>query len=96
MLTIERRGGIAGFGGPHLKSRGQCDPKGLSSADRETMEQLFASGGRPPAGQPPAGGAPDMFTYRITRQKDGRQEAVDVPEPLVPEAVRTCVKDTLE
>ena len=91
MLTVERRGGFAGFGGPHLKSRGHCDLKGLSPDHLDAVEKLFANGN-----QMATGPGADVFTYRITRQRDGRQESVEVPEELVPEPLRVCVHDVLE
>jgi hypothetical protein len=91
MLKVEKLGGFAGFGGDNLKSRGQCDPKGLSPDHRDAVEKLFSRGS-----QTAIGPGADMFTYRITRQRDGRQESVEVPEALVPEPLRACVHDVLE
>jgi hypothetical protein len=40
-LHIERVGGLAGFGGPHLKSRGELELSDLSPADKQAVEGLF-------------------------------------------------------
>ncbi|QOZ72887.1 protealysin inhibitor emfourin [Bradyrhizobium arachidis] len=88
-LKIERVGGFAGFGGPHLKSRGEVTLSDLSPADQQTMEQLFADPGKIPAAHP---GQADAFTYKITRGA----RTIEVPEHAVPAAVRNSVKDVLE
>src|SRR6266852_5981706 len=70
MLTVEKRGGVVGFGGQHLKSRGKCDPKVLSPDHLDALEKLFAKD-KPGA----TGAGTDPFTYyRITRQRHGREE----------------------
>ena len=40
-LKIEKKGGVAGFGGHHLKSRGELALSDLSAADRAALEALF-------------------------------------------------------
>lgn len=91
MLEVERLGGFAGFGGGRLRSRGKVALSALSAADRAAVEGFFTAGTAALAKQAPAGAA-DMFRYRLTR--DGA--SVEVPEGLVPAAVRDCVRDTLE
>ena len=87
-LNIERVGGVAGFGGPNLKSKGQIASSKLSPADRGAVEALFAN--------PPAEAAgPDEFSYRLTRQTPNGPETIQVPERHVPAAVRSSVKDQL-
>ncbi|MGX1317841.1 hypothetical protein AB7M17_001294 [Bradyrhizobium sp. USDA 377] len=88
-LKIERVGGFAGFGGPHLKSRGEVALSDLSAADQKTVEQLFADPGKVPAARR---GQADAFSYRITR---GAQ-TIEVPEHAVPPAIKSSVKDVLE
>ena len=90
MLTIERLGGLAGFGGPNLKSEGRLALADLSPGDRAKVEQLFAGGSKPAVRN-----TNDVFNYRITRQTDGRSQTIEVPESLVPESLRSSVKDTL-
>ena len=90
-LTIERLGGVAGFGGPHLKSEGQLAVADLSPDDRAKVEKLFESGSKPPVKN-----TNDVFNYRITRQKDGRSQIIEVPESVVPTALISSVKDTLK
>ena len=87
-LKIERVGGVAGFGGPHLKSRGEVTLSDLSAADQKTVEQLFADPDKVPVRR----GQADAFSYRITR---GAQ-TIEVPEHAVPPAIRNSVKDVLE
>ena len=89
-LKIERLGGFAGFGGPHLKSRGELSTSELSPADLAALEALFQEGAA-------AGAAnPDGFVYRITRNAGDQEQTIEVPEHEVPEAIRNSVKDTLE
>src|SRR5262245_4630325 len=64
-LRIERIGGLAGFGGPHLKSRGEISLSDLSPADRQAVEDLLRSPERAASGHP---GEADAFRYRITRE----------------------------
>jgi hypothetical protein len=92
-LQIERLGGFAGFGGPHLKSRGEVAMSNLSPADRQAVEALFADKGKA-APAPP--GAADMFRYRITRETGSGTETIEVPEHAVPAALRDSVRDVLE
>lgn len=85
-LKIERIGGFAGFGGAHLKSRGELSTTELSPADLAALDALFQENVH-------AGAAnPDGFVYRITRN----EQTIEVPEHKVPEAVKNSVKDTLE
>lgn len=88
-LKIERVGGVAGFGGPHLKSRGELAVSDLSPADQKAVAGLFAGTTKAAPAHP---GQADAFTYRITR---GAQ-TIDVPEHAVPAALRNSVKDVLE
>ena len=85
-LKVERLGGFAGFGGPHLKSRGELSTSELSPADITALDALFKDDTH-------AGAAnPDGFVYRITRN----DQTIEVPEHKVPEAVKNAVQDTLE
>ena len=90
VLAIERVGG-PGFGGPHLKSRGQVSIASLSPADRRAVDALFASGGKPANPR-----APGQFRYRITRPGPKGPETIEAPEPAVPAALIAAVHDTLE
>jgi len=92
-LQIERIGGIAGFGGPHLKSRGEVALSDLSSADRQAVERLFAD---PQGAQPAHPGEADAFRYRLTRQTPAGAQTVEVPGNAVPAALRDSVRDVLE
>ena len=101
MLEIERLGGFAGFGTGALRSKGRCRWADLSPDQQATVEGFFAAGtvaldehARRTGDKKP--GEADTFTYRITRQRDGRTETVDVPDPLMPAPLRECVRDTLE
>jgi hypothetical protein len=92
-LKIERLGGLAGFGlpGSKLKSTGEQDIEALTAADRAAVEALFANKDRP---QKP-GPERDAFHYKLTREKNGQDETVEVPEAAVPQALKACVSDKL-
>ncbi len=94
-VKIERIGGLGGFGGPHLKSRGECALADLSAADRAAVEALFAIKGkvRDLAAKLHTR---DGFSYRISRETATGTETVEVPESSVPAALAASVKDTLE
>ena len=92
-LQIERLGGIAGFGGPHLKSRGEVRLSDLSPVDRQAVESLFAD---PQQGMPAQPGEADAFRYRITRQTAAGPQTIEVPGNAVPAALRDSVRDVLE
>lgn len=92
-LQIERIGGFAGFGGPHLKSRGELAVSDLSPADRQTVEDLFND---PQKAVPAHPGEADTFRYRITRQTAAGTQTIDVPGNAVPAALRDSVRDVLE
>ena len=90
-LKIERVGGLAGFGGPNLKSSGEHAMSALSAADQGAVEALFQN---PTAHKTPKGAA-DTFRYRITRNRNGQDETVEVPESAVPAALKASVTDKL-
>ena len=92
-LQIERVGGLAGFGGPHLKSRGEVAISDLSPADRQAVERLFAD---PHGAQPADPRERDAFRYRLTRQTPAGAQTVEVPGNAVPAALRDSVRDVLE
>ena len=89
-VIVERVGGLAGFGGPRLKSAGEVAMSALSAADRKVVEAMFRGAAR--SGE----GKPDGFVYRITLRSGGVTKTVDVSEERVPETIRKCVKSTLE
>ena len=92
-LKIERVGGLAGFGGPHLKSRGEVAHSDLSPADQKAVEALFAD---PKKVAPAPAGQADAFRYKITRQGPAGAQTIEVPEHAVPAALKNSVKDVLE
>ena len=85
MLTIERRGGLAG-----LAARGEVDMASLSQEDRAAVEALFGRRGKFPAG--PGG---DRFIFRLTRAGASGTKSVEVPEQFMPSALVRAVKDVL-
>ena len=93
LLTVERIGGLAGFGGPgaRIKSQGQFQFNTLSDADQLAVEKLFMS--------PRANAAPsamrDGFSYRVSRTTPAGAETIEVPSESLPAAVIACVKDEL-
>jgi len=94
MLTIERLGGFAGFGGPgsRLRSHGTYSFDKLSPTDQARVEDWFRTGGQSAA----APRVPDAFRYRITRTTPNGEETVEVPESAVPPSLRDSVKDELQ
>ena len=92
-LKIERLGGLAGFGlpGSKLKSTGEQDIDALSAEDRAAVEALFHNKGQ----QQKPGPERDAFRYRLTRNSNGQDETVEVPEAAVPRALKACVTDKL-
>jgi hypothetical protein len=95
IVKIERVGGVGGFGGPHLKSRGECALADLSAADQAAVDGLFQTKGR---AKRALGNAPirDGFSYRISRETAAGTQTVEVPEGMVPAALVSRVKDTIE
>lgn len=101
-LTIERRGGLGGFGlpGSRIRSAGEVLLGKLSAADRRIVDELFAVAGTlkraaaAKAAAPPVP-KPDGFVYCLTRTVDGRPRTIEVSEDRVPAAVRNAVKETL-
>jgi len=91
-LHVERIGGLAGFGGArsHLRSRGEVDLETLSAEDQRAVESLFQSRGSAEPSQ-----VRDGFVYRIARTTRGGVETIEVPEDVVPAAIRQCVKDEI-
>jgi len=92
-LQVEKVGGFAGFGGPHLKSRGEVALSDLSPAARKAVEQLF---NEPQKAAPARRGEADAFRYRITRQTAAGTQTIEVPGDAVPAALRDSVRDVLE
>ena len=90
-LKIERVGGFGGYGGSHLKSRGEVAVADLSPADHAQIEKLFAGGDKSSAA-----GTADMFRYRITRKTPQGDQTIEVPGEMVPAALTSKLKDTLE
>ena len=92
-LVIEQIGGFAGFGGPHLKSRGEVPLSALSAEDRQIVESLFND---PQKVAPAHPGEADAFRYRITRQTAAGPQTIEVPGHAVPALLRDSVKTILE
>lgn len=96
ILTIERIGGFAGYGGAgsSLKSDGKIAYSKLSGADQRTVETLFAATAKErKAWENPL--MRDGFRYRITRGDGAKPLTVEVPEEKVPAALIGCVKDRI-
>ena len=89
LLNIERVGGLAGFGGPHLKSVGSLDLASLPEHEQSAIEALFSQNWQ--AGP----SSPDEFRYRLTRQTPNGAHTVEVPASAVPGAIESAVKDEL-
>lgn len=93
VLKIERIGGLAGFGlpGSRLRSIGEHAVAALSAADQALVDDMF----RNPDRHKGSGKERDAFRYRITRNRDGKDETVEVAEAAVPQALRAAVSDKL-
>jgi hypothetical protein len=89
-LTIERIGGLAGFGAPggHLRSRGEVPWEQLSAQDRKAVEALFAR--HRSARQSPSP-ARDAFVYRLSKGV----ETIEVGEEQIPATLLQHLKDEL-
>jgi hypothetical protein len=92
-LKIERIGGLAGFGlpGSRLRSIGEQAVAALSAADQALVDDLF----RNPERHKGSGQERDGFRYRITRNRNGQDETVEVAEAAMPQALRAVVSDKL-
>ena len=91
-VRVEQLGGLAGFGGPHLKSWGVVDLSRLSESDRAVVEGLFnryRTSSATPA-------HPDQFRYRLTRQTATGSEMVEAPEHEVPDVLKASVSARME
>jgi hypothetical protein len=95
-LSIERIGGIAGFGlpGSRIASRGQIDLHQLTAVDVTAIESLFSLYAKT-AKSKTATLPRDRFHYRISRSTTQGTEQIEVPEEHVPAALVRCVKDEL-
>ena len=94
-LTIERKGGIGGFGMANspIKSGGELDLSTLSADQKAHIDDLF----RNPAAHQGTGKVSHPFRYRLSRPKGGGQEeSVEVDESAVPEWMSGVVKDRLQ
>lgn len=93
-FTIERLGGLAGFGLPNSKvqSIGRCNANDLSQKDLNALKELFAQPNKKPIPS-----IADGFSYRITRRlPGGKQKTIEVEEAILPEAIASLVKDELK
>ena len=92
-LTIERKGGIGGFGlaNSPVKSGGELDLSTLSAAQRAHIEDLF----RNPAAHQGSGRVSHPFRYCLSRAKGGKEQSVEVDESAVPEWLSRFVSDRL-
>jgi hypothetical protein len=93
-LTIERKGGIGGFGlaNSAVKSGGELDLSTLSAAEREHIEALF----RNPAAHQGTGQVSHSFRYCLSRAKGGQEQTVEVDESAVPQWLSRHVTDKLQ
>ena len=87
---VEKLGGLAGFGGPsaRIRSTGTIDDHSLSLKDRDLLQNLFISERQMKFSQ-----KCDEFMYRISKREDGSDNCIEVPESLLPDSIRNCVRD---
>jgi len=90
ILHIEKRGGLANFGGANarIRSRGQIDTTALSPADQKAVDSLFQTGGAVDPSR-----EADSFRFLISRTTAAGTETVETHEDRVPAALTSCVKD---
>ncbi|MDC8784721.1 protealysin inhibitor emfourin [Roseateles koreensis] len=94
-LTLERLGGLAGFGlpGSRLRSRGELVVAELSAADKLQVAALFAAHQQTSVA---CAIPPDAFRYRLTRHGEpARAVSIELQEAQVPSVLRDCVQDEL-
>ena len=91
-LTVERLGGLAGFGsvGSAIRAEAEID---LDSLDRSTCEQIEDLIKVP---RPPARRRPDGFTYRVTLFDQGKASTAEISESEFPASVAARVADRFE
>ena len=97
VLTIERIGGFAGYGGAgsRLKADGKLDYAKLAPADQRAVDVLFtATAKERKSWENPQ--LRDGFRYQITRVGGAKPETVEVPEDKVPAALAAVVKDRID
>lgn len=90
-LDVERLGGLAGFGGGHLRSVGSVFGHQLTADERQRMAALMSPASATPGHATPA--VTDGFRYRLTLA--GKAGSVEVAEATLPAVVRDCVRDEL-
>lgn len=90
-IHLERLGGIGGFGGTRSAIRSTADLSSdqLSPSDRERMKKLFEGGTVTDQV------VRDGFRYRITWETGAGSKTIEVPEGLVPSALKNAVKNQL-
>ena len=91
VLTIERLGGLAGFGGPHLKSEGRLAFTRTCPPTIRQRSKAFHSGSQAELFR----NTNDVFNYRSLARRSRRLQSIEVPESLRAETLRSSVKDTL-
>lgn len=91
-LTIERIGGLAGFGGAnsHVQSRGEINIEELSKEDKKIVEDLFISQSKIHSKI-----AMDTFRYKISRMTSKGIESIEAEEEKIPHIVRQCLRDEI-
>lgn len=94
LLSVERIGGLGGFGlpGSHLKSKGQISINDLSQDDARKLDGYFEGTLSTHSGSKVA----DGFRYRITKKIGNDLKTIELPEALTPIAIRDCVTDSLD
>jgi hypothetical protein len=92
-LRIEKKGGLANFGGSSakIKSQGELNLSTLPPAQRQAVESLF---GRSDLVAPRGSG--DVPVYHMTRETPSGTQTIQVPENLAPDVVKKSVTDRLE
>lgn len=92
LIEVERLGGFGGFGlsGSRIRSHGKLALSKLSDGEREALDRHLQS---PPGAT--LGPVADGFRYRLTWRAGKEVKSLELPESLVPAALRECVSDEL-
>jgi hypothetical protein len=96
LLSVERIGGLAGFGaaGAHIRSKGQLALNSLPESEQQLVEALFKTYDKPQPSAPPSVQC-DAFSYKISCASKFGAKTIEVPEAALPAMIIACIKDEL-
>lgn len=93
-IELERLGGLGGFGlpGSHIRSRAVFSADQLHEDERRLLATLLDAGG---SSASPTPGAADAFRCRVTIERAGRRQVIEVPESALPARLTAQIRDEL-